>query len=140
MDTSLSTTQIARRGFNRVCADFTKKMKQYGFSKFRTRFWVRSIDGRVDLIHFHRYGVSYGAPLNSSLSIRVHFASYPKELPSPIHLNGPSSHELIDSSGDAYHLTFDALSLDAYDRCLEDLVRVTLAHGLPWFASQRVRA
>lgn len=140
MDRSRSPTQVARHGFNRVCADFTKQMKRYGFSRYRTRFWIHSADGWVDLIHFHRYGVSYGAPLNSSLSIRVHFASHPNEIPDPIHLNGPSSHELIDSSGGTYHLEFDALSWDTYDRCLEDLVRVTLDHGLPWFASQHVRA
>ncbi|RZI57080.1 MAG: hypothetical protein EOP14_05310 [Pseudomonas sp.] len=140
MDTSRTTTQIVRRGFDRACADYTKKMKQYGFSRHRARFWIRSNDGWVDVIHFHRYGISYGAPLNNSVSIRVHFASHPNELPAPIYLNGPSSTKLRDSNGDAYHLIFDALSLDTYDRCLEDLVRVTLEHGFPWFASQRVRA
>lgn len=140
MDTSRSTTQIVRHGFNRICADFTKQMKQHSFSRHRTRFWIRSADGWIDVIHFHRYGISYGAPLNNSLSIRVHFASHPGQLLDPIHLNGPSSSELSDSDGDAFHLTFDALSWSTYDRCLEDLVRVTLEHGFPWFASQRVRA
>jgi len=140
MDTSLSTTQIVRHGFNRVCSAFTKQMKQHGFSRHKTRFWIRFSDGWADVIHFHRYGVSYGVPLDNSVSIRVHFACHPVELPSPIYLNGPSSNELKDSGGDAYHLTFDALSWDTYDRCLEDLVRVTHEHGFPWCASQRIRA
>lgn len=140
MDTSQSTTQIVGRGFSRVSADFTKQIKQHGFSKHRTRFWIRATDGRVDVIHFHRYGISYGTPLNNSVSIRVHFASHPNELSDPIYLNGPSSDALRDSSGAAYHLAFDALSWDTYDRCLEDLVRVTLEHGFPWFASQHAQA
>ena len=140
MDTSRSTTQIVKRGFDRVCADFTKLMKQHGFSRHRARLWIRSADSWVDVIHFHRYGISYGTPLNNSISIRVHFASHPNELPDPIYLNGPSSHELMDASGGAYQLTFDALSRDTYDRCLEDLVRVTHEHAFPWFASQHVGA
>lgn len=81
MDTSLSTTQIARRGFNRVVTDFTKKNEAVRlFLSSGPDSGSAPIDGRVDLIHFHRYGVSYGAPLNNFIGIRVHF-SYPKGLP-----------------------------------------------------------
>jgi hypothetical protein len=140
MDRSLSTTQIVKQGFDRVCGDFTKQMEQHGFSRSRARFWTRSVDDWIDVIHFHRSGSSYGAPFNNSLSIRVHFASHANKLPDPIHLNGPSSDNLRDSRGYAYHLRFNALSWSTYDRCLEDLVRVTVEHGFPWFASQRIRA
>ena len=139
MDTTRSTTQIVKRGFDRVCADFTKQIKSHGFSRPKARIWTRTSSGWVDVIHFHRYGVSYGAPLDNTIAIRVHFACHPNELPDPIHLNGPTSHELTDSTGSAYQLTFDALSGDAYERCLGDLARVTFDHGFPWFASQRIR-
>jgi hypothetical protein len=130
-----------RQGYDRACTDFTKQIEPHGFSRMRARFWSRTTDGRIDVIHFYRSGSSYGgAPLNNSISIRVHFASHLGELPDPITLNGPLSDKLRDSRGYAYHLRFNALSWSTYDRCIEDLVRVTLDHGFPWFASQRVRA
>lgn len=133
-----STTQIVREGFNRACTDFTKLAAPFGFSRFKTRFWSRHADGLTDFIHFHRSGVSYGAPRNNSIDIRVHFASHPGPCPDPIVLNGPSSDRLRDSRGYAYHLRFNALTGSTYDRCLEDLVRVMQEHGLPWFAMQRI--
>ncbi len=133
-----STTQIVREGFNRACTDFTKLAAPFGFSRLKTRFWSRQADGFNDIIHFHRSGVSYGAPRNNSIAIRVHYASHPGQLPDPIALNGPCSDELRDSRGYAYHLRFNALTWSTYDRCLDDLMRVLQGHGLPWFAEQRV--
>ncbi len=138
MDTTpKSTTQIVREGFNRACTDFTKLSAPFGFSRSRARFWSRQADGFTDFIHFHRCGVSYGAPLNNSIDIRVHFASHHGQLRDPIGHNGPDSDRLRDSRGYAYHLRFNALTWSTYERCLDDLIRVLEDHGLPWFAKQR---
>ncbi len=133
-----STTQIVRAGFDRACIDFTKLVVPFGFSKFKARFWSRQADRCTDFIHFHRSGVSYGAPSSNSIAIRVHFASHLGQLPDPITLNGPNSDQLRDSDGYAYHLRFNALTWSTYDRCLDDLIRALRERGLPWFATQRV--
>ena len=133
-----SKTQIVREGFNRACTDFTMLATPFGFSRFRARYWLRQADGFTDVIHFYRFGASYGASIDHSIQIRVHFASYFGQLPDPIGFNGPVSDQLRDSRGYCYHLRFNALTWSTYERCLDDLIRVLEDHGLPWFAKQRV--
>jgi hypothetical protein len=138
MDTSeTSKTKIVSAGFDRVCAEFGALILPLGFSKARARDWSRLDNGLVNVIHFHRSGSSYGAPINYSLNIRVHFAAHALGAEGSPSLNGPSSDKLRDTRGYAYHLRFNAHSWSTYDRCLEDLVRVTKEHGLPWFAQQK---
>jgi hypothetical protein len=52
-------------------------------------------------------------------------------LPGPA-LNGPHSDAQVTRSG-RYHLRFNALTGSTYERCVEDLNRLFLEHGLPWF-------
>lgn len=132
------TNQTMQDGFNRACTDFTQLTAPLGFSRLKARFWMSQADGFTDIIHFHRSGVSYGAPLNYFIGIRVHFASHPGQLSGPIALNGPCSNKLRDSRGYAYDLRFNALTWSTYDRCLNDLIRVLQDHGLPWHATQRI--
>lgn len=132
------TTHVVKVGFNRVCRDFSQLIEPLGFLTGRARCWNRSDGSLVDVIHFHRGGIGYGKPNNYSVDIRIHFAVHKVGASEPLALNGPSSDQLRDGRGYAYHLRFNASSWSTYDRCLEDLLRVTRDHGLPWFSLQRV--
>jgi hypothetical protein len=141
MDSSeRSTSEIVKAGFDRVCDDFTTLVAPIGFkrTKAKSRAWHRQAGGLIDQIYFHRSGSSYGAPLNNSIDIRVHFSTHSVDAKPPFPLNGASSDRLRDDRGYAYHLRFNALTWSTYERCLADLVRITNDHGLPWFSSQTV--
>ena len=138
MDTSeKSNTKIVKAGFDRICKEFSALVLPLGFSKTKARDWSRVVIDQINVIHLHRNGVSYGAPINYSVSIRIHFATHPAAMEGPSSLNGPSSDQLKDNRGYSYHLRFNAHSWSTYDRCLADLVRVTNDHGLPWFTQQK---
>jgi hypothetical protein len=131
------TSAVVKAGMDRICADFTDLVTPLGFRRAtaRGRKWTHRGEKFTRTIHFHRSGSSYGAPINHSISIRVEFFVYGVEenlLPSA----ALTSDSLRDSRGHAYHLRFNALSWSTYDRCLEDLLRVTQEHGLPWFEKQ----
>lgn len=134
---SKTTSQIVRAGFDRACAEYQAVIEPIGFTKTKARFWSRTNGQLVEVIHFHRNGSSYGAATSNSVDIRVHFAVHPVGSKEPIALNGPTSEQLRNSKGYAYHLRFNALSWSTYERCMEDLTRITLEHGLPWFHRQK---
>lgn len=124
---------------DRICRDFTSRVASLGFRRTnnRSRVWIRPGSELIASIYFHRLGSTYGSPRNNSVDIRVHFAV--RNLDG----NRASGDQLLsdrvrDSRGYAYHLRFNALSGSTYDRCLEDLVRITLEHGLPWFEQRGV--
>jgi hypothetical protein len=108
----------------------------YGFRRTKKRDWSRPSGEYVEIIHLHRRGSSYGAPINTSVHIRVHFARTLAGAPAV--LNGPSSELARDARGYAYHLRFNASSWSTYDRCIVDLERIVKEHGLPWFEEARV--
>jgi hypothetical protein len=123
-----------KAGMDRVCFDFTKLVASLGFvrSNSRSRAWAHRGDRLVRVICFHRSGSTYGAPINNSVNIRVHFSLQNFD-GSPTSHDQLTSDEVRDSKGYAYHLRFNALTWSTYDRCLEDLLRITREHGLPWF-------
>ena len=138
MDTSsLSNSQVVKAGFDRLCKEFGALILPFGFAKTRARDWSRVQGELIDVIHLHRSGASYGAPVNFSLSVRVHFATKAQGAKGPLILNGPSSDDFRGTNCN-YHLRFNAHSWSTYDRCLDDLLRVTREQGLPWFAKQRL--
>jgi len=91
-------------------------------------------EGYVDFIHLHQSGSSYGAPINNSVSFRLHIGR--RELNDNrdyIHLNGPCTDDAEYYSG-RYHLRFNAKSGSTFDRCLDDLERFVINVGEPWFS------
>jgi hypothetical protein len=141
MNTSPQTTsRIVKAGMLRVCNDFTPLIAPHGFLRTRkgSRCWRREQDGLVDEIYFYRSGSHYGGtPINNSIDIRVYFSiKTPGDTQS---LKVMDSSLLRDSRGYAYHTRFNALSWSTYERCLEDLMRVTRDYGLPWFSAQRAK-
>jgi len=133
-DGQKTTSAVVKGGMDRVCRDFTQLVAPLGFRRTnsRSRTWERRTDQSVQVIYFHRGGSTYGAPINRSVDIRIHFSVQT--------IDGTTaggaqllSDPLRDSGGRAYHLRFNAESGSMYDRCLEDLLRVTREHGLPWF-------
>lgn len=100
-------------------------------------FWTREHQHTVDFIHLHRCGSTYGAPLDFSVDIRVHFGirvlndSFPAAA-----LNGPFSDATLTRAG-KYHLRFNAKSGSTYERCVDDLIRFVLEQGEPWFSRFR---
>jgi hypothetical protein len=126
-------TKLVGRREEEACVAFTREVERLGFERTRKKFWVRLHEHTADVLHLHRYGISYGAPLNASVSLRVHLAirvlndSFPS-----IALNGPDTGSAPREG--RYHLRFNAESLDSFDRCVQDLARYVREIGEPWFA------
>ena len=127
-------SEVVKAGMTRVCRDFTELITPLGFRRTnsRSRAWQRDANGTLWEIHFHRGGSSYGAPISHQIDIRVHYWLRSSD-GDRIGGNGINSDKLRDSRGYAYHLRFNALSWSMYERCLDDLMRVTREHGMPWF-------
>ena len=123
-----------KAGMLRVCSDFTKLVASLGFRRTnsRSRAWAKCTDRLMHVIYFHRCGSTYGAPISNTVDIRVHF-SFQNFDGSPASTGQLTSEKVRDSRGYAYHLRFNAMSWSMYERCLEDLIRITKEHGLPWF-------
>jgi hypothetical protein len=121
----------------RLCKDFNPVAEALGFIRTRSgsRSWQRPYGVLAEVIHLHRSGSSYGAPINNSVSIRAEFII--KAPDSPASDAWLDSDKLKDSNGYHYHLRFNALTWSTYDRCLQDLERVTKEHAVPWFDRHR---
>jgi hypothetical protein len=134
MNDTQARSAVVKAGMDRVCRDFTQLVAPLGFrrTRSRSRSWERRTDRLIQVIYFFRSGSTYGAPISHSVDIRVHFFLQTSE-GSPACDDQLDSDRVRDSRGYAYHLRFNALSWSTYDRCLEDLLRVTREHGLPWF-------
>lgn len=133
-----TASEIVKTGFDRVCAEFSEAIEPLGFKRVnkRSRTWCRHCDYLVEKIYFHRSGSSYGAPINNSVSLRVHFSVHAVDAEPLSAINALTSDQLRDERGYAYHLRFNALTWSTYERCVEDLNRVLHDHGLPWFVQQ----
>lgn len=133
-DVAASPSEVVKAGMARLCADFTKRVAPLGFvrTNSRSREWILQRQTHTWSIYFHRSGSTYGAPRNNSIDIRVHFSVRQIDGSSE-HRDQLTSSSLRDDRGYAYHLRFNALSWSTYDRCLDDLLRVTNEHGVPWF-------
>jgi hypothetical protein len=129
-------TKLVGKREEEACVAFSKELESMGFERTRKKVWVRLHEHTADVLHLHRGGISYGAPLNASVSLRLHLAirvlndSFPG-----IHLNGPNS-DGAPREG-RYHLRFNAESLDSFDRCVRDLARYVREVGEPWFLLNR---
>lgn len=125
--------KIVRAGLERACGDFTRAIAPLGFTRTKKMVWGRPRGDLFDQIGFFRLGSSYGPPRTASVDIRVSF-SIEDPLGSPaLRVVGPSTDQLRDHRGYAYHLRFNASSWSTYDRCISDLIRVTNDHAIPWF-------
>lgn len=129
-----TVSAVVKAGMARACRDFTERIGPYGFRRTnsRSRAWERQGERFIHVIYFHRRGSSYGAPYNHDVDIRVHF-SLQNLNGEPAGASGLTSEHIRDQRGYAYHLRFNALSWSMYDRCLDDLIRLTREHGLSWF-------
>jgi hypothetical protein len=126
-------TRLVRRRVEEACRALSQEVAGLGFERTRKMFWVRVHEHTADVLHIHRSGVSYGAPLNASVSLRLHLAIRVLNDPFPaIALNGPSS-DPAPRDG-RYHLRFNAESLDSFDPCVRDLARYVREIGEPWFS------
>jgi hypothetical protein len=133
-DAQKTNSTVVKGGMDRVCHDFTQRVASLGFRRTnsRSRAWEHRTDRFVQVIYFHRSGSTYGAPISHGVEIRVHFSLQNSD-GTPAGRDQLISDPLRDSRGYAYHLRFNAQTWSMYDRCLEDLLRVTREHGLPWF-------
>ena len=128
-----TTTQVVRDGLEKACREFTERIAAQGYSRTKKMFWTRENQHTVDFIHFHRGGSSYGASINFSVDIRVHFGiRVLNDRFEAAALNGPFSDATLTRAGH-YHLRFNAKSGSTYERCVDDLVRFLVEQGEPWF-------
>ena len=127
------TTKVVRRELERACKDFAARVESLSFLRTKKMFWTRRHPLTVDFIHFHRGGISYGAPINYSVDIRIHLGirvlNHALDFAA---LNGPHSNE-ARFINHRYHLRFNAKTGSTYDRCVDDLVRFVEEQGVPWF-------
>jgi hypothetical protein len=133
-DAEKTKSAVVKDGMARVCRDFTQAVAPLGFRRTnnRSRSWERRSDRFVQVIYFHRCGSTYGAPISHGVDLRIHYSVQNSD-GTPAGRDQLISERLRDSLGRAYHLSFNSKSGSMYDRCLEDLLRVTREHGLPWF-------
>jgi hypothetical protein len=129
-------TKLVRKRVEEICAGFTPQVEALGFERTRKMFWVRLHEQTADVLHIHRGGISYGAPLNASVGFRLHLAIRVLNASFPaIALNGPTT-DGAPREG-RYHLRFNAESLHSFDRCVHDLARYVREIGEPWFSRFR---
>lgn len=128
-------TKLAREASEKAYRAFTEQVERFGFVRTGSTTWVRLHEHTADVVHIHRGGISYGAPLNASVSFRVHVAI--RVLNSAfdgLALNGPHSDQAYD---ERLHLRFNAESFHSFDRCVTDLVRYVATTGEAWFLAFR---
>ncbi|MEQ1839203.1 MAG: hypothetical protein ABL994_02235 [Verrucomicrobiales bacterium] len=132
-----STTQVVRDGLEKACREFTERIVPYGFLRTKKMFWTRENSHTIDFIHFHQSGSTYGAAINFSVDIRVHFGiRVLNDTFEAVGLNGPFSDATLTRAGQ-YHLRFNSKSGSTYDRCVNDLIRFSVEQGEPWFSRFR---
>src|SRR5262245_33542613 len=129
-DVQKTKSAVVKAGMERICRDFTQLVAPLGFrrSNSRSRSWEHRTEQLVQVIYFHRSRSTYGAPISYDVDIRVHFSLQASD-GTPACRDQLDSGRVRDSRGYAYHLRFNAHSWSMYDRCLEDLLRVTREHG-----------
>lgn len=116
----MDTEKIVKAGQDRMAFEFSERIAEVGFKRYKKWFWTRLNEKNADFIHLHQQGSSYGGPINNSVSLRVNIGT--RELndgSEPLHLNGPCSEDSIYIS-DSYHLRFNAKSGNTFERCLDD--------------------
>jgi hypothetical protein len=130
--TTRETTKIVRRELERVCKDFTSRLAPMGFVRTKKMFWTRCHPPTVDFVHLFRSGSSYGAPINYSVEVGVHFGiRVLNDTFVAAALNGPSSDAERCRTG-RYHLRFNAQTGSTFERCVDDLARFVVEEGEPW--------
>jgi hypothetical protein len=132
MSPASELTKLVRAAVEKACVAFTARVKDLGFQRSRKMFWVRVHGETADVVHLHRGGSSYGAPMNASVDFRLHLAIRVLNDTFPaIALNGP--HSDAAPKEERYHLRFNAESMHMFERCVDDLTRFVSAVGEPWF-------
>jgi hypothetical protein len=133
---STELTKVVRTREEEACVAFSRDVEPLGFVRTKKRLWVRLREHTADVLHLHRGGISYGAPLNASVNLRLHLAiRVLNDSFAGLHLNGPDSGAAPREG--RYHLRFNAESLDSFDRCVRDLGRYVRDVGEPWLARFR---
>jgi hypothetical protein len=131
--TTSATTTVVRREVERACKEFTVRLAPLGFVRTKKMFWTRAHPHTVDFIHLFRSGSSYGAPMNSSVSLDLQFGiRVLNDTFEAAALNGPSSDAERSRAG-RYHFRFNAQTGSTFERCVDDLVRFVGEQGEPWF-------
>lgn len=131
---------IVKEGINKAVGEFTRLVEPLGFSHSKKWLWVREKFDAADFIHLHLDGISYGAPINYSISFRVHcgYRHFNDSFDS-LALNGPCSTD-AEIRSKKYHHRFNAKSGSTYELCMEDLMKFTKDVGEPWFSKLEPRS
>lgn len=128
--------KLIKLAIDKATSEFTERINFLGFERTKKWFWVRASEKSACFIHLHLKGISYGAPINYSVSFRVHagyreYSDYFEALA----LNGPCSTD-SDVRSKRYHHRFNAKSGSCYERCIDDLVRFVEDVAQLWFTQQ----
>ncbi|MBX7101449.1 MAG: hypothetical protein K1X89_27285 [Myxococcaceae bacterium] len=123
------SAKVVRSAYEKLRKAFTERVAARGFVRARSAFWVRENGDALEVIHLFRSGSSFGS-FGSSVEVVVSFAKWPRGVGEGP-LNGPS--DTRPALSWRPHLRFDARSFDRFDRCLDDLMRLVVEVGEPWF-------
>ena len=128
--------KIVKSAIDKATAEFTGRLSTFGFKRTKKWFWVRESDKAACFVHLHLDGISYGAPINYSVSFRVHAGHrhYDDKFDA-LALNGPCSTD-AEIRDKKYHHRFNAKSGSTYERCIDDLIRFVEETSEPWFKQQ----
>jgi hypothetical protein len=127
-----SYSAIVAAGLKRVREDFSQLIAPLGFKKIGRSRWARTRNGQIEEIWIERAGSSYGAPINSSVRLRLWLSSKAPE--SPVS-NGVSLRcdKVRRPDGGTYHHRFNAMTLSTYDLCLDHLDMFVTEFAQNWF-------
>jgi hypothetical protein len=120
---------VIRAGFDRACTAFTEKAAPLGFAHTRSLYWTRPSAFTADVIQLSRSDPSDGRALNEYIDITI--AAAVRVLNDPagtVTANGPTS-----ATTRGYFLRFGSASEPTFARVINELLRFTSDHALPFF-------
>jgi hypothetical protein len=133
-------TAIVRKAFDDACRDFSIAIAERGFTRTKTRLWVRLSEHTIHVVSLFRAGSSYGAPIGGTLDIRLSSSGrLLNDTTEYLVLNGPQS-DVARTRDGKYHLRFNAKSRHMYERCITDLIRFVDSECEPWFADLKLKS
>lgn len=127
------TSEMVSAGMKRLCADFSGRIAPLGFTKSGSGLWSRKKGPILESIHLQRKGSTYGAPSNTSVSVRVLLGVKALDDHSASANRVIYSDAFRKADGYAYHLRFNAQTWSTYDRCLDELSQFVTDVAEPWF-------
>ena len=120
--------KLEKSGHQKILRRLSKRLKQIGFERYKSTFFVRPKDKFTQFIHIHKF--TFSADFRVHLGIRV--LNDEKEY---FHLNGieSSQYQFKNSpSGKKYNFRYHKTD-ETIERCVENIFQFCVEVGEKWF-------